>query len=90
MVWARALVAAVAAAWGFLLVMDARVLVREDVVEAGRPFPEPFHADWGAAPSSSKALACTYFDGRALRRTVFGYSPSNFMGRDSCPMLAQR
>ena len=38
---------------------------------------------------SSPHLACTYWTGRDLKTKVVAYSPSNFMGRDSCQFLVQ-
>ena len=83
----RAFFVSVAVSWGFLVVMDGRILVSEEIVEEGRPLPPRFRDDWGPGQVSSKSIACTYFDGRALRRKVFAFSPSGFMGRDSCPAI---
>jgi hypothetical protein len=68
-----------------LLLSGARILISERIVHPGQQFVVKGWGDLGKASQAS--LACRYFDGRALRFNVFWYSPSNVVGRDSCPFI---
>ncbi len=70
----------------FLLLADARILVSERRVLPGESVVVDGHGD--LSENSQASLVCTYFDGRALRHTVYWYSPSSMLGRDACPFLA--
>ena len=70
----------------FLLLANARILVRERRVSPGEHVVVEGYGNLSEGAQDS--LVCTYFDGRALRDKVYWYSPSNTLGRDACPFLA--
>ena len=75
----------IALVWGYILVTDTRVLLKEAKVEPGVHYIVEGYGDLGKNKQAS--LACTYFNGRKVMQTVFWYAPSNFMGKDSCPFV---
>ena len=65
-----------------LLFGNYRILIRERRVPPGE---DPNVEQYSAARQTQ--LVCAYFDGRAIRQTVYWYSPANIMGRDACPFF---
>ncbi len=46
--------------------------------------------DWGdLGKSESASLVCRYFTGLRTTTSVFWYSPSNVLGRDSCTFVSR-
>ena len=80
-------IALVAVTWFLILVTDTRVLLSERKVEPGQAFDVEGYGNVG--DDSQARLVCRYFNGRRILTRVFGYSPSNQFGRDSCPFLLQ-
>jgi hypothetical protein len=62
-----------------LLFGGFRILLSEQRIPKGEVIPVESHDTAG-----QDVLVCSYFDGRAIRRSVFWYSANNVMGRDSC------
>ena len=87
MTYVRVVPLLVVVIWVALLVSGRLVLVSEAKVPPGEPVPASFGTDWAGSTAAAPQLACTYFDGRSLRRRVFWYSTNGVMGRDACPTL---
>lgn len=76
---------AITSAWIFLLVSGNRVLLSETKVEPGQNYVVPEWGNLGEAQQAS--LVCKYFTGRAVKISVYWYSPINILGKDQCPFI---
>jgi hypothetical protein len=67
-----------------LFVTGKRFLVSERLSTPGRPLFVDGYGDLGEM--TSPKWVCRYFNGRRTIIRVFHQSPSDIMGRDSCPV----
>ena len=71
--------------YGYILVSDTRVLLKETKVEVGDNYIQKDYGNLGDLGQAS--LVCKYFNGRKVLDQVLWYSSSNSFGRDSCPFI---
>ena len=71
----------------FLFLTGSKILLTEEVIMPGEPFPEgkltDIFGDYNAVEENS--IICKYFNGRKTVYRKFKYSAFNENGIDSCP-----
>ena len=88
--WRRKVVVCVLAALTVCMFMRAaemRILVQQRVIQPGEKLLLEGWGDLGKSESAS--LVCRYFTGLGIATSVFWYSPSNVLGRDSCTVVSR-